>query len=56
MMRTEAEKLLAKLVAMPTVSDNTTANRAALGYIERYLKKRGMFCTRLAFNGHPDGG
>lgn len=45
------EELLAKLVAMPTISDDITANGMALDYIENYLTKRGMHCRRHRFNG-----
>lgn len=51
-MKTEAEKQLAKLVRMPTLSDDIVANDMALDYIENYLKKRGMHCHRNRFDGH----
>ncbi|MGH7157488.1 MAG: M20 family metallopeptidase [Candidatus Saccharimonadales bacterium] len=49
---TEAEKQLTKLVAMPTISDDTVANDLALDHIENYLAKRGMLTRRDRFNGH----
>jgi succinyl-diaminopimelate desuccinylase len=51
-MTSEAYRQLAALVAMPTISDDITANDAALDYIENYLTVRGMFCKRDRFNGH----
>lgn len=51
-MKTEAYKQLAKLVAMPTISSDITANDAALDYLEAYLKNRGMHCQRNRFNDH----
>lgn len=51
-METEAEKQLAKLVSMPTISSDITANDMALDYIEAYLAKRGMHCRRDRFAGH----
>lgn len=51
-MKTEAYLQLARLVAMPTISDDTEANEAALDYIESYLSARGMYCKRDRFNGH----
>lgn len=50
-MQTEAEKQLAELVSMPTITQDTTANDMALDYIEDYLKKRGMFTRRDRFDG-----
>lgn len=46
------EELLAKLVAMPTISDDVTANVMALDYIDDYLTKRGMHTKRYSFD-HP---
>jgi succinyl-diaminopimelate desuccinylase len=51
-MNTEAYLQLARLVAMPTISDDTAANNAALDYLESYLVARGMYCKRDQFNGH----
>lgn len=51
-METEAERQLAALVAMPTVTDDTDANDKALDYIEHYLQKRGMYTRRDRFDGH----
>lgn len=50
MQKTEAEKLLAKLVSMPTISDDVVANKMMLDYIEDYLAKRGMFTRRDYFD------
>jgi acetylornithine deacetylase/succinyl-diaminopimelate desuccinylase-like protein len=52
MKKTEAESILADLIAMPTISDDTVANSMAIDYIENYLAKRGMHCTRHEFGGH----
>ena len=51
-MKTEAEKQLAKLVSMPTISDDITANDMALDYIEGYITERGMHCQRHRYDGH----
>jgi len=51
-MKTEAERQLAKLVSMPTITDDITANALALDYLEAYLAKRGMHTRRDHFNGH----
>ncbi len=51
-MTTEAERQLAKLVAMPTLSDDILANDMALDYLQSYLDERGMHCERSRFNGH----
>lgn len=48
-MPTEAEKQLTKLVSMPTISSDVTANNMALDYIEDYLKRRGMITRRDHF-------
>lgn len=50
--KTEAELLLAKLVSMPTISDDIIANDMALDFVEDYLKRRGMHCRRDRFDGH----
>lgn len=47
---TEAEKQLAKLVSMPTISDDALANDMALDYIEQYFAKRGMVTRRDQFD------
>lgn len=44
--KTEAERQLAALVAMRTVSADLAANEAAVEYMHQYLKKRGMYCIR----------
>lgn len=46
------EDILAKLVALPTITDDIIANDIALDYIEDYLAKRGMHCRRDRFAGH----
>lgn len=51
-MKTEAERQLTALVAMPTISDDIMANDMALDYIQSYLNERGMYCKRERFNGH----
>src|SRR5687767_2270452 len=52
-MKTEAEKLLAKLVSMPTITEDRDANDQAIAYIESYLSERGMFVKHIEFeNGH----
>jgi acetylornithine deacetylase/succinyl-diaminopimelate desuccinylase-like protein len=45
------EKLLRKLVAMPTVSKNQAANKAALLFIEHFLRERGMHIEHFERNG-----
>ncbi len=51
-MKTEAERQLAKLVAMPTITGDVMANDMALDYIQNYLATRGMYCTRGWFKEH----
>lgn len=51
-METEAEKQLAVLVGMRTLSDNLAENDKALDYLEDYFKHRGLFCARDKFQGH----
>ncbi len=51
-MLTEAERQLAALVSMPTITDDIPANMIALDYIEAYLTKRGMHAKRFVFDGH----
>ena len=46
------EDLLARLVAMPTISSDIAANDAALDYIESYLVERGLHSKRYRFDGH----
>lgn len=46
------EDFLAKLVAMPTISDDTVANELALDYIEQFLNDRGLHTKRFVFDGH----
>lgn len=50
-MRAEAEKILAELVAMPTVTDDIETNNRALDYVEKYLAERGMFTRRFVLDG-----
>jgi succinyl-diaminopimelate desuccinylase len=49
---TEAEKQLATLVAMPTISDDIIANDMAMDYIQAYVAERGVYCKRYRFKGH----
>src|SRR6266545_261535 len=51
-METEAEKQLATLVSMPTMSDDIVANDMALDYIEQYFISCGLHCERNRFDGH----
>ncbi|HEV7453958.1 MAG TPA: M20/M25/M40 family metallo-hydrolase, partial [Candidatus Saccharimonadales bacterium] len=51
-MKTEAERQLATLVAMPTITDDIPANDMALDYIEHYLAGRGMYTERFRYDGH----
>lgn len=51
-MQTEAEKQLAALVEIPTISDNIAANDKALDYIESYLGQRGLITQRDRFDSH----
>lgn len=51
-LHTEAERQLAALVAMPTMTDDVVANEQALDYIEHYVASRGMYIQRFHFNGH----
>ena len=46
------EELLAELVAMQTITGNTTANNKALDFIAEYLRERGMYIRRYDFHGH----
>lgn len=46
------EDLLAKLVAIPTITDDIVANDMALDFIEHYLAERGMRTERFQLNGH----
>lgn len=46
------EDLLAKLVAIPTITDDLVANQQALDYIGGYLQERGMYIKRYTFDGH----
>lgn len=45
------EETLARLVAIPTVTDDVAANEAALDYIDQYLSERGMYVKRYNFQG-----
>jgi succinyl-diaminopimelate desuccinylase len=47
------EEMLAKLVGMPTISDDAIANEVAIDYIGAYLKERGMYTKRYVLEGHP---
>lgn len=49
--KAELEALLRQLVSIPTVTGNYGANHDALDYIERFLKKRGMYVRRYEWNG-----
>lgn len=49
--KAELEALLGQLVSIPTVTGNYDANHDALDYIERFLKKRGMYVHRYEWNG-----
>jgi len=51
-METEAEKQLAKLISIPTISTDIDTNDEALDYIETYLAKRGMSVRRERCKGH----
>jgi succinyl-diaminopimelate desuccinylase len=51
-MITEAERLLARLVAMPTVTHDAAANEKMLDFIEQYVTARGMHVKRFVFDGH----
>jgi succinyl-diaminopimelate desuccinylase len=51
-MDTDIEQLLAKLVGMPTITDDAEANNMALDYIEQYLADRGMHTQRFSFANH----
>lgn len=51
-METEAERQLAKLVSMRTLTADIPANDNALGYLEKYFAERGMHCRRRRFAGH----
>lgn len=49
--KAELEMLLRQLVSIPTVTGNYDANHDALDYIERFLKRRGMYVQRYEWNG-----
>src|SRR5437773_1776365 len=49
---TAVENILARLVAMPTHTDDREANEQALDYIEHYLVERGLHAERFQFGGH----
>lgn len=51
-MKTKLEVQLAKLVAMPTITDDAVANELGLDYIERQLTTCGLFVKRFNFDGH----
>lgn len=44
-------RLLAELVAMPTITDNIEANTKALDYLESFFKPLGMHCQRHVYDG-----
>ncbi len=46
------EEMLARLVAMPTITDDTVANEQALDYLEQYFVARGLHTKRYVFKGH----
>ncbi|HEU5187011.1 MAG TPA: M20 family metallopeptidase [Candidatus Saccharimonadales bacterium] len=45
-MKNEAEKQLAALVGMRSISQDLAVNEATVDYIDTYLKKRGMHCVK----------
>jgi succinyl-diaminopimelate desuccinylase len=51
-MKTEAERQLAELVSMPTITDDIVANGMCLDYIQEYLAGRGMHTERFNLMGH----
>jgi succinyl-diaminopimelate desuccinylase len=51
-MKTEAERQLAKLVSMPTITEDTHANELALDYIEQYLAGHGLHTKRFNLEGY----
>ncbi len=51
-MKTEAEEQLEKLVNIPTISGDITANSQALDHIESYLAKRNMYIRRDSYKEH----
>lgn len=51
-MRTSEESILAKLVAFPTIYDNSVASRRALDYVARFLETRGMHLRRFSLGGN----
>ncbi len=46
------EDLLAKLVSMPTITDDTVANNLALDYLEDYFAQRSLHVERFESKGH----
>jgi succinyl-diaminopimelate desuccinylase len=51
-MKTEAERQLAKLVSMPTITEDTLASAIAIDYVADYLAARGMHLYRYQWHGH----
>jgi succinyl-diaminopimelate desuccinylase len=47
------DSLLKTLVAFPTVSDDSEANRGAIKYVGRYLKAAGMYIEYREWDGKP---
>lgn len=47
------EDTLATLVAMPTISDDLTANKLAVNYLAEWFGSRGMHIKHYEFKGHP---
>lgn len=47
---TNSEKVLAELVSIPSITENTAANNDALDYVENHLRKHGMFVERLYYS------
>lgn len=45
-------QLLAKLVAMPTITDDALANELALDYLEDFFTSYDMYCERHTYDGH----
>jgi len=50
-LHTEAERQLAELISMPTITADVVANDMAVKYCEAYLRERGMHCTLHHYDG-----
>ncbi len=46
------EQILRRLVEIPTVSGDFTANNAAFGFVEHFLRERGMYVEQININGY----